>query len=99
MKKLIFYLFTLIQTSYWAVNGNTTEYDISSQLLLKYDQKILPTNLMVHMKITLQQIVNIDELNQIMTTNSIIELHWTDKILQFSNTSGINEVLMPALSL
>lgn len=82
------------------INGQQeTEYNITTKLLAKYEKKILPPELVIKIKITLNQIVTIDEISQIMVTSSIMEVQWTDKRLQFTDKSGIKEILIPALSI
>ena len=74
------------------------EHNITSIMLSGYNKAIQPGNLTIQLKLTLNQIVSIDEKNQILTTSSLVDLTWTDTRLSFDPKKGMSEVLAPASS-
>ena len=72
------------------------ENEIVSRIFTNYDKNIRPSNLSVGLNLILNQLVKINELEQIMTTNLIIKLDWSDERLKFNETKRIGSILVPA---
>lgn len=98
----IFYTLCLIHSITSQTHNFGKEYNlIASTLLQGYDKTVNDGSMReVQLKFHLNQIVQVDEKLQTMTTSSIIELAWTDSRLAFANSSHTtNEVLVSATSL
>ncbi len=80
--------------------------DVMTSILKKYNKLIRPVKLLaVDLKISLRQIVSVDEKNQIMTSNIYVSARWTDKRLRWNPYSRTNvtygnltETTLPASS-
>ncbi|KAI1889413.1 hypothetical protein AGOR_G00162620 [Albula goreensis] len=73
-----------------------------SDLMKTYNPQERPVindseNLTVHFSIHLKQILDVDEKNQVLTTNIWLNMHWIDQFLQWNTTeySGISDVRFP----
>lgn len=100
MESIHFKLFAVLSSIQIIRAQNTnlvdSESNITSTILTNYDKNTRVGNCTVQIRLSLNQIVNIDEKLQSMTTSSIIEIIWTDQRLAYSSVSGITQVLLPA---
>lgn len=86
----------------WAFHGGN-EQKLYETLFTDYNMKVRPVwnatdPVDVSLHITINQIVEMDERNQILTTNLWIEQHWTDQKLVWDpvDYDGIVEMRIPA---
>lgn len=93
---IILSLYSLV----WSEDENVTEKLIRKQILgSEYDRTIRPSDQVnVSVQISLKQIVNIDEKNQIMTTSSYLFLQWYDPRLTWtkSDFNNLELISIPA---
>ena len=77
---------------------NLDDYNVYMNVTTVYNSKIRPnTTVLITMSMSLKQIVSIDEKNQIMTSNSLLSLQWTDTRLSWDpkNYNNASEILIP----
>uniref|UniRef100_H2YW76 Neurotransmitter-gated ion-channel ligand-binding domain-containing protein n=1 Tax=Ciona savignyi TaxID=51511 RepID=H2YW76_CIOSA len=93
----------LISLSIQDTSGSQAEKDLIDSLLSKYDVMVRPTVrytdiINVSFAITLQQIVDLDEKNQLLTTSMYMDWKWTDAYLTWdpAKFDGIDEIRLPA---
>ena len=94
--------------SYYQAPPTQQNYDddVMTSILKKYNKLIRPVKLLaVDLKISLRQIVSVDEKNQIMTSNIYVLAKWTDKRFRWNPYSSTNvtygnltETILPASS-
>ncbi|XP_078481717.1 neuronal acetylcholine receptor subunit alpha-7-like isoform X7 [Ciona intestinalis] len=95
----MFVLMTMAQ----GANGSQAEKDLIQDLLRNYDVMVRPIDkyndiINVSFAVTLQQIVDLDEKNQLLTTSMYMGWTWNDTYLKWNpdNYSGIVEIRLPA---
>ena len=75
---------------------------ILTEIINKYDKTIRPDDsVYLTFKISLRQIISVDEKNQIMTSSLYLTTKWTDPRLDWnaSNFNGVDNILIPAKTL
>ena len=112
MKKVLFILFIsfigLIEgqstaSSYYQAPDGMTNYDddVMSAITKKYNSKVRPVSqLNLTIRLSMRQIVSIDEKNQIMTSSFYLISQWKDGRLTWDANSstygGLSQIVMPA---
>nr|XP_026689355.1 neuronal acetylcholine receptor subunit alpha-7-like isoform X6 [Ciona intestinalis] len=93
----------VLMTMAQGANGSQAEKDLIQDLLRNYDVMVRPIDkyndiINVSFAVTLQQIVDLDEKNQLLTTSMYMGWTWNDTYLKWNpdNYSGIVEIRLPA---
>lgn len=93
--KSSFIIFFLITLYFDLVFLQASESEIKNAIFKDYNKKIRPADFVeIYLKLTLKQIVSLDEKNQIVTTSSFLFAYWLDQRLSWdtANYSGILNV-------
>ncbi|KAL4622741.1 neuronal acetylcholine receptor subunit alpha-7-like [Arapaima gigas] len=80
----------------------THQRRLYKDLLMNYNPLERPVfndsdSLTVHFRLSLKQIMDLDEKNQVLTSNILLQLYWTDFYLQWNTTEypGVTSVCFP----
>jgi hypothetical protein len=77
-----------------------SEYNVSVELLTGYKVNLKPSYPSINIDLTLNQIININEKNQIMTTSVLLNINWKDDRLDWDlNVYNLTDILIPANSI
>lgn len=97
MIKIVLVVFILV------FSGNCSELSLHRLLLSSYDKTVRPalhhnTSLSVVFGLALTQIIDVDERNQVLTTNCWLSLQWQDSHLTWNSTAeeNITVIRLPA---
>ena len=92
-----YFIFALLLSL--ALSDSSIEYNITQTVMSSFDRNQMPANLSIRIEIILNQIVQIDEQSQILTTNSIMKMYWIDERLQFLPMGSVTEFLTTTKSM
>ena len=84
------------------VQDELIQKKIMTEIINQYDKSIRPADRVnLVLKISLRQIISVDEKNQIMTSSLYLTTKWTDPRLDWnaSNFNGVDNILIPAKTL
>ncbi|KAG9331206.1 hypothetical protein JZ751_019749 [Albula glossodonta] len=98
------FVFHLVWITSWldVSQQGAPQHRLYSDLMKNYNPQERPVvndseNLTVHFSIHLIQILDVDEKNQVLTTNIWLNMHWIDQYLQWNTTeySDISNIRLP----